>query len=384
MKRSSTLIGTGILALPLLAAGVCAGAPARKAPAAPAAKTASPPTAAPADVPPPDFPAFARGTVERGLPLLQRSAAIFTEKRNCTSCHHQLLTAMAVDEARRKGFRVDEKLAAAQVESLRGELSRMAGLLRQARQDAAAEKKIDFLTVDPPISVGYFMVGLKANGIAPNEATADLAYYLGRKQQEDGRWAAIAGRPPQEASDFTGTALAVYGLKQYGAPADAAEANERIDRARRWLTETPAKTAEDRAFRLLGLVWTGADPAAVRKAVTDITAEQHDDGGWGQLAGMPSDAYATGLSLYALHHGGGMKAMEPIYHRGFLYLILNQQPDGSWRVATRSQPAQPYFETGFPHKKDQFISAAASAWASMALLPAAAPAPATSASAAGR
>jgi hypothetical protein len=36
-------------------------------------------------------------------------------------------------------------------------------------------------------------------------------------------------------------------------------------------------------------------------------------------------------------------------------------------VASRSRPFQPYFESGFPYGKDQFISAAASNWATMAL-----------------
>ena len=33
----------------------------------------------------------------------------------------------------------------------------------------------------------------------------------------------------------------------------------------------------------------------------------------------------------------------------------------------RAVPFQPYFETGFPYGKDQFISAAATGWATMAL-----------------
>jgi len=36
-------------------------------------------------------------------------------------------------------------------------------------------------------------------------------------------------------------------------------------------------------------------------------------------------------------------------------------------------PIQPYFESGFPHGRDQFISAAATNWAATALALAAAP-----------
>jgi hypothetical protein len=36
-------------------------------------------------------------------------------------------------------------------------------------------------------------------------------------------------------------------------------------------------------------------------------------------------------------------------------------------VKSRSKPFQPYYESGFPYEKDQFISAAASGWATTAI-----------------
>jgi squalene cyclase len=49
------------------------------------------------------------------------------------------------------------------------------------------------------------------------------------------------------------------------------------------------------------------------------------------------------------------------------FLIADQREDGSWFVASRSKPFQPYFESGFPYGKDQFISMAATSWAVTAL-----------------
>jgi hypothetical protein len=43
-------------------------------------------------------------------------------------------------------------------------------------------------------------------------------------------------------------------------------------------------------------------------------------------------------------------------------------PDGTWLVKSRSHPFQTYFESGFPHGPDQFISVAASGWATAALV----------------
>jgi hypothetical protein len=59
----------------------------------------------------------------------------------------------------------------------------------------------------------------------------------------------------------------------------------------------------------------------------------------------------------------------PAYRRGIEFLLSTQLEDGSWHVKSRSIPFQPYFESGFPHGLDPWISAAATNWAAMALIP---------------
>ena len=87
---------------------------------------------------------------------------------------------------------------------------------------------------------------------------------------------------------------------------------------------------------------------------------------------MQSSVYATGKALYALQIAG-IPASDAAYSRGAQYLLKTQQEDGSWHVKTRAMALQPYFDAGFPHGFDQWISAAGSAWATLALLPAQAP-----------
>jgi len=48
--------------------------------------------------------------------------------------------------------------------------------------------------------------------------------------------------------------------------------------------------------------------------------------------------------------------------------LKTQLEDGSWFVQSRSFPIQKYFESGFPHGRNQFISAAATSWATIALV----------------
>jgi hypothetical protein len=86
---------------------------------------------------------------------------------------------------------------------------------------------------------------------------------------------------------------------------------------------------------------------------------------------MSSDAYETGLSLWALASAVPASVDGAAYRRGVDYLMRIQENDGSWHVCSRAFGFQPYFESGFPHGHDQWISMAATAWSAMALMPAA-------------
>jgi hypothetical protein len=63
-----------------------------------------------------------------------------------------------------------------------------------------------------------------------------------------------------------------------------------------------------------------------------------------------------------------MPVSDPVYQRGVKWLLGNQQQDGSWYVPTRALGFQPWFDSGFPHAHDQWISAAGTNWAAMALM----------------
>jgi squalene cyclase len=100
--------------------------------------------------------------------------------------------------------------------------------------------------------------------------------------------------------------------------------------------------------------------------VQQLVQRQEPDGGWSQLDQLTTDAYATGLSLYALHEAG-VPVTDNAYRKGVAYLLRQQYPDGSWLVKTRAFPQQPYFESGYPFGSNQWISAAGASWASLAI-----------------
>ncbi|MEO8821377.1 MAG: hypothetical protein ABI267_03760, partial [Ginsengibacter sp.] len=84
---------------------------------------------------------------------------------------------------------------------------------------------------------------------------------------------------------------------------------------------------------------------------------------------LKSDAYATGQTLYALYESGMEQPDDAVYQKGLNYLLKTQDENGAWFIATRSFPIQPFVDSNFPPYDDnQFISAAGSNWAVMALL----------------
>jgi ankyrin repeat protein len=295
--------------------------------------------------------------VRRSLPLLQRSGPEFLRNSadGCVSCHNQALPAMAVGLARARGFAVDRGAEREQAAETLNVLAPRRDLFLQGH--GVADR------LDP----AYLLAGLEAAGQAPDPTTHALAHYLTLTQSGDGRWRALQPRHPMEGSDFTATALSLRALRRFAPPGRREEVVRRVERARAWLAAAAPRTTEDRAFQLLGLAWAGARGEVPAKAAAGLRAEQRRDGGWGQLPALDSDAYATGQALAALAEAGGLSPNDPAYRRGAAFLLRTQLRDGSWFVATRSLPVQPYFESGFPHGKSQFISCAATAWAVMAL-----------------
>jgi hypothetical protein len=205
-----------------------------------------------------------------------------------------------------------------------------------------------------------------------------MAYYLKGLQMSDGRWRLAANRPPIESSEIEVTAVAMRVMKEYAPAPRRAEYAAAAQAAAKWLATAKPVSTEDRAFQLLGLVWGQGDKAVTSRLAQELIREQRPDGGWAPIgpSGMSSDAYATGQALTALREAG-IATTDDAYAKGVRYLLGTQRADGSWYVQTRAQPVQAYFESDFPHGRDQFISAAATNWAMLALIPVAAREPAT-------
>jgi N-acyl-D-amino-acid deacylase len=216
---------------------------------------------------------------------------------------------------------------------------------------------------DPAISVSYALIGLAAQQYPRSEVTDTMARVIAAWQNENGAFSVLpAVRPPIEADAFTATTLSLRALQLYGTRDDDA----RVARAGQWLRTATPRTMQERAMQILGLAWTNAPVDTLRASSMALLALQQADGGWSQLPTLETDAYATGQALVALQ-AAGQSVSSPEYRRGVAFLLRTQFPDGSWLVRTRTFPVQPPKDSGFPHGKHQWISAAGTSWAALAL-----------------
>jgi len=298
-----------------------------------------------------------RTAVAIAVPRLIAGASGHTEQKTCFACHNQATPTLALSAARARGIDVPKKFFDSQAEHI-------AGFLATHKEDFRAGRG----TGGQAATAGYALFTLELAGHLPDDTTAAVAEYLLKFQPKLDHWGTTSNRPPTEASHFTTTYFAVRSLKIWGAKADQERIDGRIENARTWLIKTAAKDTEDHVFRLLALKEAGASEKELAAASWELLKTQRIDGGWGQLESLSSDAYATGSALFALHHAADLKVDSPAYRAGVSFLLKTQLADGTWCVKSRSKPFQKYYESGFPHEKDQFISISASGWATAALV----------------
>jgi|LakMenE18May11ns_1017448.scaffolds.fasta_scaffold9780303_2 hypothetical protein len=302
-------------------------------------------------------PAVLRSAIGKSLPLLTAGARGSMEKRErCFTCHNQGMPIMALVTAQSRGIAID-------ADELRKQVQFTADFLAKNRENYLAGKGQG----GQSDTAGYALWALDNGGWKPDATTTAVTEYLLQWQRDLGHWKPQSRRPPTEQSLFTSSYVALRGLRTFGTPEQRGRTDRRTEQVLAWLVKTPAEDHEDRVFRLRALHAAGAPEAEIRGAAKTLLGSQRADGGWAQLDDMASDAYATATALVALHQAGGLATTDAAYRKGLRLLLTTQLDDGSWHVKTRSNPVQTYFESGYPHAADQFISIAAAGWATTAL-----------------
>jgi ankyrin repeat protein len=304
-------------------------------------------------------PARIRDAATRGYAAIQKAQQASRSSQTCTStCHLQLYGAFAYRAMLDVGLPLDDAVARADA---RRAFTRVATNLSTAVEGNSLG--------EIAMNEAFSLVASHAIGLRGSVVTAAVARAVALKQNPAGDWPALHERPPSNHSSFTFTALGLRSLQLYGHPRQKEDLDRRIGRAQAWLESHVAGDTESRTYQLLGLAWAGTERKVLASLAAALAATQRSDGGWNSLDGRDSDAYSTAEALVSLHQAGGIPLTDPVWRRGLEFLLHAQAPDGTWHVKTRLPPwvSPPYFESGYPYGRDQFISVAAANWSVRAL-----------------
>lgn len=270
----------------------------------------------------------ARQAVELAIPYLEKDGVAWMNDRKCLTCHYVAFMVWSFRDASQHGFAVDKpKLSQWTDWSLNHALGQ--GVEGPAQMLLARDR------TDTSEST------LKL--------TESLVDAIIKGQDSDGFWKPGGQLPTQKRplSETTqvSTMWCVLALDTFDRPNDQRTGSR--DKALEWLSRTPpngkdpATSSEWYAARIL-IEKKFGDTRRVEALRDQILAAQQSDGGWGWLWADKSDAFGTGLSLYALSEVG-VPSSHPAVERAWRFLVETQAADGSWivhgtKTATKDQP----------------------------------------------
>ena len=178
-----------------------------------------------------------RRAVPKPLALMQSSSLQWLEKNTCTSCHHQILPAIAFDLARRHGVELD-------ADKLQRTASRSLDIF------ADPDTAIQGWLIGESVNIIYRLVAEEPLGIPRTGATGAYARLAARRQLADGHWEKDDYRPLQASSTFSTTAYSLQTLQLFLPKQMELERKRRVERATAWLEKTSARDTEDYVYQL--------------------------------------------------------------------------------------------------------------------------------------
>ncbi len=263
--------------------------------------------------------------VERGLQYLQKEAYRWKGSKGCGACHHAITMVWSFNEAKVRGYRVDE------------------AALKEIAAWACATAEKNVASDEPPPRDGINLNAVylplcaeTARDLLPPQTQMAMIRNIAHKQKADGSW----GKPLDQREPLGGppediAILSRIALLQSGDTSTTTTVC--LKKAADWLAANhDEKSRQARNFRVLMSLAEEKPPEELNPVLSAIKADQNPDGGWSQTPDMTSDAYATGQTLYVLARAG-VKPDDPAMTRGVAYLIRAQTADGSWPMISRAK-----------------------------------------------
>jgi hypothetical protein len=313
---------------------------------------------------PPATPQQVHQTVDRAIAYLQTESGTWLSQRKCAACHHAGMPLWALAEAGRQGYAIDRKFMADTVEAtLGGPEKLIASKLVSGPNDPP-----DTRPMARGVNMGLPFLAVAALSMpslepGQKQSLRRIADEIVRKQQADGSWEFFLSRPPVNESQATDVAWIIMALESVTGR-DAELNRAAMEKGMAWLAGAEPDNEQAKTLKLLVALRADKPREAMRAQFDELLARHRPDGGWGQTAELPSDAFATGEALYVLALAGYSAERSSEVRRGIDFLVATQKTDGSWPMTSRASPDG---KPGGSAKLLSPITCAASSWATLAL-----------------
>jgi hypothetical protein len=244
-----------------------------------------------------------------------------------------------LSEAGKQGYAVDQKFLADTTEAALGSREKMMAKGLLSTPDAPPDPR----PMARGVNMGTPFMAVAAESLPALEAgeRQSLGVIIDdivRKQQKDGSWEFFLSRPPINESQSTDAAWIILAMMGASGPDSPQSHKDTLRKGIDWLSRTELpESYQDRALKTLVMIRAGSPRDEIQAAAQRLLSLQQPDGGWGQMAGAKSDAFATGQALYVLAEAG-RKADQPPIQRAIGFLVSTQKPDGSWPMTSRATP----------------------------------------------
>ena len=295
-----------------------------------------------------------RGVINRGLAFLAKDSLAWRETKQCYECHHAPFTIWALNEGKKRGYAVDEKVLAETTSWVTGK-----GYLGMLLAKRAEQKEIVFNEAPLLLALGIEAGDTKNAQESLKKMLASVVH----DQGADGSWKRAKEARPILSSPDTLTTLALLALSAPNAPDLGKEGKAAQERGLRFLQAVKVDDElQPVALRLILWRRLGRPAADWEPLVQHLRRTQNEDGGWGQIKKAKSDAFASGQALFALAEAG-VKSDDAAVRRGQTFLAKSQGKEGAWAMTSRAIMGNGKVATKF-----EPITHASSAWAVMGLI----------------
>ena len=279
-----------------------------------------------------------QGTAEvRAIGFLAREVPAWSKNNGCFSCHNDGDAARALYAASRKGYAIPQNA----LNATNAWVSQPNTWEQNKGNPGFSDKTLSRVQF-----ASALLAALEAGQVKDRQPLEVAARKLIAEQAADGAWRiepdSALGSPTTWGTTLT-TSMAMKVLQQDGSD----KSIEASRRAGAWLSRVTPNSVLTAATLVMA---TTATPGSIdwstqrqrQQSLNLLRAGQTSDGGWGPYAKSPPEVFDTAIALLALNEVRKEAGVDDLIRRGRVFLVSQQQPDGSWIETTRPSGGESY------------------------------------------